>query len=86
MGISESYGKVACMEATDGTNRERHDGSLTGWCILGGSHQRCKGASGEMVVFGYPWEGVKVYGSVGDAEGHQCHLYRFNLYYRLEAF
>ena len=35
---------------------------------------------------GRPWEGVKVYGSVGDAEGHQSHFYRFNLYYRLEAF
>ena len=33
---------------------------------------------------GRPWGGVKVYGSVGDAEGHQSHLYRFN--YRLEAF
>ena len=36
---------------------------------------------------GRPWGGVKVDGSVGDAEGHQSHLYRFpNLYYRLEAF
>lgn len=35
---------------------------------------------------GRPWEGVKVYGSVGDAEGHQSHFSRFNLHYRLEAF
>lgn len=35
---------------------------------------------------GRPKGGVKVYGSVGDAEGHQSHIYRFNLYYRLEAF
>ena len=35
---------------------------------------------------GRPWGGVKVYGSIGDAEGQQSHFYRFNLYYRLEAF
>jgi hypothetical protein len=36
---------------------------------------------------GRPWRDVKVYGSVGDAEGRQSHFYRFNLYYRLdEAF
>ena len=31
-------------------------------------------------------QGVKVYGSVGDDEGHQSHFYRFKLYFRLEAF
>jgi len=35
---------------------------------------------------GRPWGGVKVYGNVGDAEERQFHCYRFNLYYRLEAF
>jgi hypothetical protein len=37
-------------------------------------------------LLGRLWEGVKVYGSVGDADEHQSHFSRFNLYYRLEAF
>jgi len=34
---------------------------------------------------GRPWECVKVYGRVGNAEGHQSHFYRVNLHYRETA-
>ena len=35
---------------------------------------------------GRPWEGVKVYGSVGNAKEHQSYSCRFNLSCQLEAF
>jgi hypothetical protein len=69
-----------------GERTKAQGGAWGNACICPPTLRRGHSGSATEKRLGRPWGGVKVYRSVGDAEGHQSHFYRLNLCYRLEAF